>query len=216
MPEKGFDANFSLAPIAACLVREGYTFVVRYYNVNTPSKNLTPVEARDLVRAGLRLVAVWENGYPNHAGYFNHATGVHDGAVAYHYGSQTIGQPFDCPIYFAADYDASEADIDGPVTAYFRGIADVFALISSRTPGQPVYRVGVYGSGLTCSKLLAAGLVTYTWLSQSTGFRGSRTFHDYNLKQLAEKIVCEKKGDPDETNPPRDPGTFVVAVPAEG
>jgi Domain of unknown function (DUF1906) len=135
---------------------------------------------------------------------------VFDGTSAYHFAEHEIGQPAGTPIYFAVDYDASQADVSGVISQYFRGIADAFNTIGSN---NPAYSVGVYGSGLVCSSLLNAGFVRFTWLSQSTGFRGSKTFKAFNIKQLAEKLECKAvqggvHGDPD--NAPSDPGSFTV------
>lgn len=207
---KGFDANVDLTRFAACMKSAGYDFVCRYYNVINPHKNLSLGEAKALVAAGLRLVAVWENGFPTKAAYFSHPKGVFDGTSAYHFAQHDIGQPAGTPIYFTVDYDASQTDVNGVITAYFQGIRDAFNTIGSN---QPAYSVGVYGSGLVCSSLLNAGLVKFTWLSQSSGFRGSKTFKNFNMKQLAEKLECKSvlggvHGDPDTA--PADPGSFVV------
>jgi len=185
---KGFDANVDLTRFADCLKSAGYEFICRYYNVNNPHKNLTLGEAKVLVAAGLRLVAVWENGFPIKATYFSHQKGVFDGTAAYHFAEHNIGQPAGTPIYFAVDYDASQKDVKGVITDYFQGIIEAFKTISVN---HPIYSIGVYSSGLVCSSLLKAGLVQFTWLAQSTGFQGSKTFKDFNIKQLAAKLECK-------------------------
>jgi len=195
----GFDANADLTRFASCLRTAGFDFVCRYYNINNPHKNLSLAEAKALSAAGLKIVAVWENGFPDHASYFSHAKGVFDGTSAYHFAEQTITQPANTPIYFAVDFDASQKDVNGAITDYFQGITDAFNTISKQAP---IYQIGVYGSGLTCSSLLNAGLVQFTWLAQSMGFRGSKTFKNFNIKQLLQKRVCTAiqggiAGDPD-------------------
>jgi hypothetical protein len=205
---KGFDANVDLTRFASCLRSAGYDFVCRYYNINNPHKNLTLGEVHSLSAAGLSIVAVWENGFPDHAPYFSHAKGVFDGTSAYHFAHENIGQSVDTPIYFAVDFDASQKDVNGVITTYFQGIIDAFNTISGQ---QPVYQIGVYGSGLTCSSLLTAGLVQFTWLAQSMGFRGSKTFKNFNIKQLLEKRECKTiqggvAGDPDTS--PGNEGSF--------
>src|SRR6202043_336171 len=62
--KKGFDTPSDLTPFAAGLKAAGYDYAGRYYNVNNHSKNLTLSEAQALTAAGLRIIAVWENGYP--------------------------------------------------------------------------------------------------------------------------------------------------------
>ncbi len=131
--------------------------------------------------------------------YFSHTRGVFDGTSAYHFAQHDIGQPAGTPIYFAVDFDASQKDVTGVITAYFQGIVDAFNTISLH---QPIYPIGVYGSGLICSSLLNAGAVQFTWLAQSMGFRGSKAFKNFNIKQLLQKRECKTiqggvAGDPD-------------------
>lgn len=210
--KKGFDTNRDLTPFAAGLKAAGYDFAGRYYNVNNQSKNLTLAEARALTAAGLSIIAVWENGYPTAAGYFNYQKGVYDATSAYHYALDQIGQPSGTPIYFAVDYDASAPDTNGVVTQYFQGVYDAFNTIGSNSP---IYRIGVYGSGLVCSTLLNAGKATYTWLAQPGEWGGSKTFTAYNLKQALQKTECPNikggvVGDPN-TSPNDNEGSFVIS-----
>ena len=201
----GFDANRDLSHFAKCLVSKGYSFVCRYYNVNNLSKNLSYPEANFLSAAGLSIVVVWENGFPTGSSYFSYNKGVVDATAAYEYASQTIKQPDFTPIYFAVDYDASESEVDGVISDYFKGVVSV---ISGSN-----YLVGVYGSGLVCEKIKAAGYAGYTWLAQSTGWRGSQTYKDYNLRQRAQKTECIEagslNGDPNDS-PADNEGSFKI------
>ncbi len=209
---KGFDAAHDLSRFASCLVNEGFNFVCRYYNINNPAKNLTFAEANYLTSAGLRIVTVWENGFPTISSYFSHQKGIADGTAAYEYASNVIKQPSGTPIYFAVDYDASQTDINDRILSYFEGIIEGFGHLSS-TQRDPVYLIGVYGSGLVCKSLLAANKVTYTWLAQSQGWRGYKTFTQYNIKQLKQTVECSSagsiQGDPDES-PNDNEGSFQI------
>lgn len=138
---------------------------------------------------------VWESGYPTNADYFNKDQGASDGRVAYAYARDTIGQPAGSAIYFAVDYDASKDDIAGPITDYFDGIVESFR---AEGLGNPGYKVGVYGSGATCRAMIAAGVVDFTWLAQSTGWAGHESFVDWNLKQGAGTNLCGIDVDTDE------------------
>jgi hypothetical protein len=208
--KKGFDCNVDLSNFASGLATAGYGFVGRYYNINDQSKNLTASEAQKLTAAGLRIVAVWENGFPTSPDYFSYNQGIEDGTAAYQYASTTINQPASTPIYFAVDYDASQADVNGPISDYFKGINYGFSNIANN---DPIYEVGVYGSGLTCSTLLEAELVSYCWLAQSMGWQGSRTFTEYNIAQSLQATECESLGgvcgDPNES-PLGEEGSFTV------
>jgi hypothetical protein len=154
-------------------------FVGRYYRQHgskyTP---LTKPEAQALSKAGFQIAALWESA-SNMAGHFSHATGVDEGTSAYRQ-AMLAGQPARTPIYFAVDFDASSWQIAGGVNDYFRGVADGFGAIAA---GQPAYDIGVYGSGNTCSWLLSHGRVTYTWMAQSTGWGGYKTFKNWNILQ---------------------------------
>lgn len=109
-------------------------------------------------------------------------------------------------IYFAVDYDPTQADLEGPVADYFAGVTS--------TLGSG-YRLGVYGSGMCCGFLLDHGQADCSWLSQSTGFAGSKAFAQarrYDLIQALPKTIAVDGGvldiDPDSTNPSGDAGLF--------
>jgi len=187
-----------------CLTQKGFEFVCRYYNRNNPSKNLTLAEAQAISAAGLTIVAIWENGFPIKASYFSKAKGVTDATAALKMASETIGQPAGTAIYFAVDYDATAKDVNGAVTQYFKSVQSVFDAAGKK------YAIGVYGSGATCQSLLDAGLVTFAWLSQSTGFRGSKTFKNFNIKQGPKTTICGMEADEDGAPDVTACGGFVV------
>lgn len=194
---KGLDTAQDCTTRIDCLKQAGFEFVGRYYNVNNRAKNLTRAEAKAMSDAALFIVSIWENGFPTTPAYFAYSKGVHDGTVAYHMAQLEIGQPATTPIYFAVDYDASELDIQNPIAEYFRGIRAGFATISQ---GAPLYEIGVYSSGCVCAWLRSQGLVSYVWLSQSTGWCGYEAFTGWNLKQGPELIVCGLDADLDESS----------------
>jgi LysM repeat protein len=211
---KGLDAAVNLTTQATCLKTHGFDFAIRYYNIknskNLPEKRLTLREAQALVRAGLQIGAVFEEGISHNS--FNHATGVAHAGVAHDLATNKIGQPAGSAIYFAVDFDATPAEVATKIKPYFEGIRDGLA---GADGGTARYEVGVYGSGLVCGSLLDSGLATLTWLSQSTGFPGSKQFAKdkrYNLIQFLPKTVCGIDLDPDETNPGKPSGLFTVPV----
>lgn len=63
----------------------------------------------------MRIGVVWETA-GTRAGFFTRAQGLADGAAAWLMATQTIGQPFGSAIYFAVDYDPTQADIDGAIS----------------------------------------------------------------------------------------------------
>ena len=203
---KGLDANVDCSSRAACLVAHEYRFVARYY-AHVKQEPLTRQEAKALCAAGLYVVAVWENGFPDHADYFTHSKGVDDGTSAYEYAKNIIGQPENTPIYFTVDFDPDAAQVNSLIKPYFQGIRDGFDAISK---GSPMYPVGVYGSGLTCSACLEEGLVRYTWLAMASGWRGFHTFADWNLKQSVSADPCHLGAD-DDASSSKGGGGFIIS-----
>jgi hypothetical protein len=152
------------SPYASNLQALGVGFVARYYSnlaqTRNPAKVLTPREAHDLSQAGFSLVVVWE--FLATPGYFTTTQGQADGEYAYRYAVEVIRQPENSAIYFAVDFDATQAQFAQGVAPYFEGVAETFANISGN---QPIYSVGAYGSGAVCAALKQARLARYTWLS---------------------------------------------------
>jgi len=210
---RGLDTTMELTRHAAALKRQGYDFAMRYYSHNA-AKNLSLGEARALSQAGLRIGVVWETS-GTRASFFNRAQGLADGAAAFLMAKETIGQPYGSAIYFAVDYDPTQADIDGVISNYFTGVR---AALYVGAEGQPSYRVGVYGSGLCCASLVEREMASLSWLSQSTGFAGSRRYAEqqrYDLIQMLPVRILGEDGavldiDPDASHPDREVGLFSV------
>lgn len=198
-----------------CMKRNGIAAVGRYYTrPRTAAKILTAPEAAALSAAGIDIWAVYQI-YQNEASYFSRAKGQAAGKDALDYAQNVIGQPKGSGIYFAVDFDASQAEFELAVKPYFQAVKEEFA-----AAGTP-YRIGAYGSGLVCEGLLDEGLVQLTWVSQSKGFRGTRAFlasGKWNLNQgLGVKKFCgfDDEIDPDDVNPQKpDYGRFTLGAPA--
>jgi len=210
---KGLDASVELTKHAISLRAQGFDFVMRYYSHNA-SKNLSLAEARALTDAGLKIGVVWET-TGDHSGFFSYRQGLADGSAAYHIAADKIGQPPGSTIYFAVDYDASATEIAAPINEYFSGIGAAFRAAAKGAAG---YQIGVYGSGLCCKTLLEKKLANMSWLSQSTGFAGSKEYansRSYNLIQYGSKTIRVDDGyrlnfDPDTTNGDRPAGLFTI------
>ena len=179
----GMDTNAGCAAHAACIVVAGKRFVARYYS-KFAAKTLRLAEARTLSGAGLDLVVVYQD-RNNAIGEFSEAQG-HDTATRALTQAGAMGQPSGSAIYFAADFDPSAAEIRGSISEYFNAVNNVFSTAATG------YRIGAYGSGLTCRIVRNAGLASLTWLSGSTGFRGSTQFRpEANILQiLPERRIC--------------------------
>jgi hypothetical protein len=191
---QGIDASVNTASQVACIAAAGKKFIARYYARGNKPKILRRAEALAISQGAMKIVAVWEDGYPTGPAYFTRPQGVSD-ALEAHARADEIRQPHNTAIYFAIDYDASAADVAGPIREYFRGVAEGLASAGS---GAAWYYVGVYGSGAVCESILAAGLARYSWLAQSTGWRGYYTFMVWNIKQYAQTTLCTINVDPDD------------------
>jgi hypothetical protein len=209
---KGLDTTSNLSEMATELKAQGFDFAIRYYSSN-PSKNLSLAEARTLSEARLQIGVVWETAGTD-VGFFNRQQGLADGAAACQMAHTAIGQPPGSAIYFAVDYDASSADIDGPVSAYFDGVQAAF---EAACGDQAPYQIGVYGSGLVCGTLIGAKRAALGWLSQSTGFAGSKEYASegrYNLIQTLPTTItlggAKLSIDPDASNAALPSGLFTL------
>jgi hypothetical protein len=199
---------------AAALRTAGVATVIRYYSRDTirTSKRLSREEAQALAQAGLRIGVVHEGRHGDKPDNFEHASGIADARHARTYGAAMIGQPAGSTIYFAVDFDASQAQIRNLIVPYFRGVADAFA----EATGESGYVVGVYGSGAVCAALLDAALVRKTWLSQSRGWSGHARFlasGRWDLQQALPQSVAGIECDPNTANDGHDIGDFVLGQP---
>ena len=171
-----------------CLQQKGIQFVGRYYSRTThiTGKKLTASEAQLLSASGIDVVAVYEDA-PTAYSYFSADRGTADaeGALAQ---AADVGQPEGSAIYFSVDYDASNSEIAANINAYFAAVA---AAIGTK------YRIGIYGSGAACTAMMTAGFAQLAWLSQSTGFNGTKTFTQWVIKQGAEGSICGLNSDSD-------------------
>lgn len=186
---QGISTNRYCTSSISCLKAEKVEFVFRYYSQTTKQKEkvLTSTEAAALSAAGIAIGAVYEDA-GDHASYFNGAEGRKDGYYAYYY-AQKLHQSSGSAIYFAVDYDATPTEISGSIQDYFRGVFQGFQDFSV---GQPIYKIGVYGSGLVCNWLKEhLSFVKFSWLAESPGWMGSKTYQDWEVKQfITHQDIC--------------------------
>ncbi len=176
------------------IIQAGYAFVARYYCTGGLWKRLGWEEALRLSHSGIGIVSVFQN-YNDAPDRFSASLGKGHAEAAQEYARKVIGQPKNTPIYFAVDFDASDAEIKGVVTDYFKAVKRVFS-------DRRLYKVGVYGSGAVCGYLKDdADLAEYSWLSMSTGWRGYRAYNNrkrWNLKQIRAITIAEVEFDTNE------------------
>jgi hypothetical protein len=154
------------------LKSQGVECIIRYISTNTSgSKVVKPAEARAIAAAGLKLALVFEiwGGVNNFAhDDIDGDSGASHGAFARQWAAN-VGAPDNTIIWFAIDTDCTAGQYAQRVKPYFQ---------AARAALQGRYRIGVYGCGYVCDNAIADRLVDATWLTQSMGFNGSRTFRD--------------------------------------
>lgn len=148
MPRFGLDwAWGTISPKALRTV--GASFACRYLS-HDPTKDLSPGEARRLLKAGIHIVTVWES--TGNRALEGHPAGVEDARAA-------LAQLRNCfpsrawvgAVYFAIDFDATGFDVGG----YFTGARSVL---------QPAgVAVGAYGGIRPLRHLLDQSLITHAW-----------------------------------------------------
>ncbi|MGW6762360.1 DUF1906 domain-containing protein, partial [Streptomyces sp. NPDC055008] len=190
---KGLDTTQNCSPYAASIRAQGYDFIGRYLSKST-WKVINAPEASAISAAGLSLILVYEDGSTS-ASYFSNSRGQSDGQRAATQAA-ALSAPSKTALYFAVDYDASSADINGCITDYFNGVAQGLATAETDN-GCPPYAIGAYGSGSTCLALAQAGLVQYTWLAQSRGWSGYDPNHLWSIVQGMPSTVGALSVDPD-------------------
>jgi hypothetical protein len=180
--KNGISTNRDVTGSAVCLKQAGFDFVFRYYSTTTtqPEKRLTLAEANAILAAGLMLGIVYEDG-PTSVEYFLSARGLQDAANAFNI-AISMGQPAGSAIYFTVDYDAPAEDISGPIFDYFNNVSQ--GLQNASAGGAITFAIGVYGSGYTCDYMKGqAGIAKYSWLSESTGWGGSKAYSGWDVNQ---------------------------------
>jgi hypothetical protein len=164
-------------PGGAAIAAAGYGFAVRYLSSggpDLPGKLLLPGEADDLQAHGVLLASNFEStattmlgGAPQGAADARAADDQH----------AACGGPPERPIYFSADWDASDAQL-GLIAAYLTACATVLG---------GVQRVGVYGSARVVAWALRSGLAAWGW--QTAAWSGGARAPGAHIYQRIEQTV---------------------------
>ncbi len=200
----GIDLPIDASDVLMELQQSRMNFVARYYR--EPESRWPPLsasEARRLSSLGLKIVAVWES-HSRDPAHFSYSWGYSDALMAAQQ-ARAIGQPAGSAIYFAVDFNARGAALDG-VDQYFRGIA---AGLAAAGGGSAHYAVGVYGSGVVCDAIKRAQLARYSWLSNSFAWEGSSSYNAWDIMQGAPSAQLSFNQDSDEAR--NDYGAFRIA-----
>ena len=172
MSISGVDTFSNVSGVANKIKNKGYEFVCRYYGSNGSDKIMGTSESSAIYNAGLKRVVVFQNKH-NAYSKFSENIAQNDAASAISQAKKN-GQAYGV-IYFAVDYDATAAQVDGNIKKHFKVLKNML--------NSANYSVGVYGSTLVCKKLKNEGIVSKTWLTISSGWGYDETFTNYNIKQ---------------------------------
>lgn len=167
---KGCDTSTILdSSKAKSLYNAGYRYVGRYLTgtvSGTRSKAMTPSEIDHILGAGLRIFSIFQEGTVTRE-KFTYEQGRADAATALE-AARALGIPYGEIIYFAIDYDMTDADVTNYVIKYFKGIRKTI------NDNYHRYKIGIYGSRNVCSRVAAAGYSVSSFVSDmSTGFSGN-------------------------------------------
>lgn len=155
-------------PSPASLKAAKISFVCRYLATDR-SKALSATETKALAAVGIWLVVVWETSAKRMLA--GKAGGVAD-AKAAAFQSKACGMPGGRPIYFAADWDATEAQ-QTAINAYLDGAASVLGAA----------RVGIYGGYYPVKRALDAGKAAWAW--QTRAWSGGQWDNRAHIRQGA-------------------------------
>ncbi len=155
------------------LKNNNYKYIGRYlsgYIASGASKALSTTELQVLFKNGIRLFPIHQRS-ANKASYFTVENAQADAESAAEY-ADNLKLQFGSIIYFAVDYDATDAEISSLILPYFKILYSSFM-----TAGKGKYRVGVYGTRNLCTRVCNAGYACSSFVSDmSTGFSGNLGF----------------------------------------
>ena len=155
------------------LKNNNYKYIGRYlsgYIASGASKALSTTELQTLFNNGIRLFPIHQRS-ANKSSYFTAANAQADAQSAADY-ADNLKLQFGSIIYFAVDYDATDAEITSLILPYFKTLYSNFM-----TAGKGKYRVGVYGTRNLCTRVCNAGYACSSFVSDmSTGFSGNLGF----------------------------------------
>lgn len=149
---------------ANTLVSNGRTAVGRYLTGGS-HKVLSYRELEIIHNAGLRVIPIYQT-TNNKASYFKEKKGKQDAYYAYN-ALVNFKFPAGTIVYFAVDYDATEADVNSRIIPYFKGIKEVF----DETDISHGYKIGIYGPRYVCTLVREAGYSVSSFVcDMSSGF----------------------------------------------
>jgi hypothetical protein len=177
------DTNTNTIKKLKTLRERNVTAVGRYYRVVHPEWRLTKPEAKMLSKAEIKIWTVYEDTGGTSLP-LTEAQGKVHGTNALKQAND-IGQPHGTPIYFAL-----EGLPDGCGKKHLPGIRKYFDGVKGAIGAN--FQLGVYSDGVVCKTVLDEGICTYTWLSASMGFEGTKDFHKSGRWNIFQKTPLDQ------------------------
>lgn len=174
MTIQGVDFSDPKLP-TSLLTEHSIAFACRYISVPGDAKNLTPTEAADRAKAGIKIVTCFETRATR--ALDGYQAGVDD-AKAADIQSRALGQPQTYPVYYAVDFSVLPNRMDD-VVRYFQGLR----------AGSQHFRVGVYGSFDVVERLYDAVVADYFW--QTYAWSSSRWSAHADIRQYKNGVDWE-------------------------
>lgn len=167
------DTRFTITPARGALLAElGLLVVGRYLDeeaTGTLDKEIKEGELDVIFDAGLKVFPIWQynarllSDFTWASGY-DHGTRAHERMIHYGFNPGAI-------VYFAVDYDATDANITSNIIPYFNGVQAALGALGRK------YRTGVYGSRNVCIRASEEALAVSSFVSgMSWGFSGNLGF----------------------------------------
>jgi len=153
------------------LYNSGFSIIGRYLTGTVGDdfvdKSLSNDEIEKLTSAGFSIFPIYEDG-GYEVGYFTEAQGTKDAYLAAN-AARKFGFPDGAVIYFAADLDLQDGDIDGTVIAYLQAVRASLSDLG--------YETGLYGTRNVCRHAAEGmGISNFFVASMSYGWSGNLGF----------------------------------------
>jgi len=182
----------------------GIATVIRYYdwsNETLPGKTLTQRELQLIAKLDMSVAVVFQHNNDCLCTFVTKGRGTRDGRRALEL-ARALSQPAGSAIYFGVD------GVDAQFLSVLRGTGIAGGEPEARkfvqrfvrpyfedvvqTLRNSGYKIGVYGSGLVCTELMEARLVSYCWLANATSWPGYGDFEASKRWVLKQHLPSRK------------------------
>lgn len=184
----GCDTRFEMTLPRINIIKSKQYEVVGRYLTGGSFRELRDGEPERIINNGLKFFPIFQESGTN-LDYFTPPRGKLDAEKSSR-AARKFGLPKDTIIYFAVDTDPLDYQITSQIIPYFEALHKNF---------DPNYRIGVYGTRNTCTRVSEKGYAVASFVSDmSTGFSGNMGFRipgNWNFDQFYEIKTSESGWD---------------------